>query len=134
MPLLVGTCLALGISAMATLAGFDRERSFYPVVTMVVASYYALFAVMGGSTHALAVESAAMTVFLAAAIVGFKVDLRVVAVALVGHGLFDLVHGRWIENAGVPSWWPMFCMAYDVTAGGYLAVILARRKGKAAGP
>jgi hypothetical protein len=128
MPLVVGTCLALGISAMATLVGFDRERSFYPIVTIVVASYYALFAVMGGSTHALAMELVPMMVFLSAAIAGFKVDMRIVVVALVAHGLFDFVHGRWIENAGMPPWWPMFCGAYDVTAGGYLAVLLAGRR------
>ena len=128
MPFLVGAGLALAVSAMATVVGLDRDRAFYTTVTMVVAHYYVLFAVMGGSTQALVVESMAMMVFLAAAIVGFKVDLRVVAVALVGHGVFDLVHGRWIENAGVPSWWPMFCMAFDVTAGACLAVILVRRR------
>jgi hypothetical protein len=128
MPLLVGIGLALAISVMATFVGFDRDRAFYPTVTMVVASYYALFAVMGGSTTALAIESIVFVAFLAAAIIGFKVDLRVVVVALCAHGLFDLVHARWIENPGVPSWWPAFCLAYDVTAGGYLAVLLARSR------
>jgi hypothetical protein len=27
----------------------------------------------------------------------------------------------------VPDWWPGFCMAFDVIAGGYLAVLLMRR-------
>jgi hypothetical protein len=128
MPLLVGICLALAISMMATVVGFDRDRAFYPIVTIVVASYYTLFAVMGGSTKALAIESFPLLVFLAAAIVGFKADLRVVVVALCAHGAFDFVHGRWIANPGVPSWWPMFCLAYDVTAGGYLAILLARSR------
>lgn len=35
---------------------------------------------------------------------------------------------RWIANPGVPPWWPIFCLAYDVTAGGYLAVLLARSR------
>jgi hypothetical protein len=128
MPLTVGIGLALAISMMATVVGFDRDRAFYPTVTMVIASYYALFAVMGGSTKALAIESIVFVVFLAAAIVGFKVDLRVVVVALCAHGAFDFVHGIWIANPGVPPWWPMFCLAYDVTAGAYLAVLLARSR------
>ena len=128
MPLVVGIGLALAISLMATVVGFDRERAFYPVVTIAIASYYALFAVMGGSAKALAVESFPFAVFLAAAIVGFKTDLRVVVVALCAHGVFDFVHGRWIANPGVPSWWPMFCLAYDVTAGAYLALLLARSR------
>src|SRR4051812_40184547 len=116
MPLLVGILLALALSAMATVVGLDRDRAFYPTVTMVVASYYCLFAVLGGTPHALVIESIAGLAFVAAAVVGFKRDLRVVAAALCAHGLFDLVHGRWIANPGVPSWWPMFCMGYDVVA------------------
>lgn len=128
MPLVAGLCLAVAISLTATFVGFDRDRAFYPTLTIVIASYYALFAVMAGSPTALGLESIAIVVFLAAAIVGFKADLRVVVVALCAHGVFDFVHGRWIANPGVPPWWPMFCLAYDVTAGGYLAVLLARSR------
>lgn len=39
-----------------TVVGLDRDRAFYPTVIVVIASY-ALFAVMGGSTHALLVEA-----------------------------------------------------------------------------
>jgi hypothetical protein len=128
MPLLVGVLLALAISGMATIVGFDRDRSFYPTVTMVVGSYYVLFAAMGGSPSALVMESIVGLAFVASAIVGFKTDLRVVAAALCAHGLFDLVHGRFIANEGVPSWWPMFCCGYDVVAGGYLALLLLRAR------
>lgn len=57
MPLVAGIALALAMSLTATFVGFDRDRAFYPTVTIVIASYYALFAVMGGSTEALAAES-----------------------------------------------------------------------------
>jgi len=42
----IGFFLALGISIGATAIGFDRERSFYPTVLMVIALLYALFAIM----------------------------------------------------------------------------------------
>lgn len=128
MPFLVGSLLALTISVMATLAGFDRELSFYPTVTMVVASYYCLFAVLGGSSAVLVVESVAAMAFVAVAILGFKADLRLVVAALCAHGGFDLVHDRLIANAGVPPFWPMFCLGYDVVAGGYLALLLVRAR------
>jgi len=50
----------------------------------------------------------------------------IVVVALAGHGVFDAVHGRIIENAGVPAWWPAWCLAYDVGAAGCLAWLLRR--------
>jgi len=48
----------------------DRDRAFYPTVTIVIASYYALFAVMGASTNALVLESMAGAIFLAVAVSG----------------------------------------------------------------
>ena len=64
MALAVGAILAFAVGLMARVVGLDRDRAFYPTVTMVVASCYALFAVMGASTHALVVESLVGAVFL----------------------------------------------------------------------
>jgi hypothetical protein len=122
--LLVGALLAFAVGLMARGVGLDHDRAFYPTVTLVVASYYALFAVLGASTHALILESLVGSVFLAAAIAGFRTSLWVVVVALAAHGMFDLAHGRVLSNPGVPGWWPEFCMTYDVTAAGYLAWLL----------
>jgi hypothetical protein len=124
MEYLVGLALAFGISAGATVLGVDRERSFYATVLIVVASYYVLFAVMGASGRTVAIEIAVAGGFLALAVVGFKKNLWLVAVALAGHGLFDLVHHSFIDNPGVPHWWPGFCLAYDVTAGVWLGARL----------
>lgn len=123
MEYLVGAGLALGVGVFATVVGFDRGRAFYPVALTVIASYYDLFAVMGGG-RALPVETAVMAGFVALAVVGFKSNLWLVVAALLGHGMFDLVHPQLVENPGAPGWWPMFCLAYDVAAGGYLAARL----------
>ena len=117
---------------MGTGSGLDRDRAFYPVVTIVIASLYALFAVMGASTHALVVESLVGAVFVAVAVTGFKRSLWFVVVALAAHGVFDLTHAAAISNPGVPSWWPEFCLAYDVTAAAYLAWLLKTKRVRAA--
>lgn len=127
MPYLVGALLALGVSGTATLIRLDRDRAFYPTVMAVIASYYALFAVMGGSPHALGVETAVITIFCAAALAGFKYSLWLVVAALAAHGIFDAFHGQLIANPGVPVWWPQFCLTYDIVAAGYLAWLLLRR-------
>jgi len=90
------------------------------------------FAVMGASTHALVVESLVAGGFVAAATVGFRSSLWVVVVALVAHGVFDLAHGMVISNPGVPSWWPLCCLAYDVTAAAYLAGLITSGRIRAA--
>jgi hypothetical protein len=122
--LLIGALLALSVGLFATALGLDRDRAFYPVVTIVIASLYALFAVMGESTHALVLESLVGAAFVAVAAIGFKRSLWLVVGALAAHGIFDFVHGALISNPGVPDWWPEFCLSYDVTAAAYLAWLL----------
>jgi hypothetical protein len=130
--LLVGVSLAIAVGLFATGLGLDRDRAFYPVVTIVIASYYALFAVIGASTHALVLESLVGAGFLAVAVLGFRWSLWAVVVALAAHGIFDLTHGTFIANAGVPVWWPAFCLSYDVTAAAYLAWLLRSGRIRAA--
>ena len=124
----IGSLLSLVVSVFARSVGLDRERAFYPTVLIVIASYYVLFAVMGGTTHALIIESIGMTAFLLAAVAGFKFNQWILVAALVGHGVFDFFHAGIITNAGVPAWWPSFCLAYDACAGGCLAWFLWRAK------
>jgi hypothetical protein len=58
---LVGAILALAVGGLSSVVGLDRDRAFYPTVLIVVASYYALFAVVGESTHALVIEAVVAT-------------------------------------------------------------------------
>jgi len=112
----VGAGMALAVAMFARGLGLDRDRAFYPTVLAVVASYYALFAVMGGSRGALLQELAAALVFLVLVVTGVRRSLWLVVLGLALHGVFDLVHARIIADPGVPAFWPPFCMAYDVTA------------------
>ena len=129
MPYLVGVGLAATVCVFAAVTGFDRDRVFYPTLVLVVASYYILFAVMGGSMAALGWESLIAGVFVVLAVVGFKTNMWLTAVALAGHGILDFFHYRLVHDAGVPLWWPAFCMSFDVLAGAFLAFLLLRRPG-----
>ena len=124
MALLIGIALALAVWLFALLSGFDRDRAFYPTVTIVVAHYYVLFAVMGG--QGLVPEILIMALFVGAAVAGFKTSLWLVVAALAGHGLLDFVHAHLIANPGVPVWWPFFCAGFDVMAAACLGWLLTR--------
>jgi hypothetical protein len=130
--LIIGAGLALLVGVFATGIRLDRDRGFYPVVTIVIAAYYVLFAVMGKSTQALLLDSMVCTVFTAASAIGFKRSLWIVVVALAGHGVLDLTHATFISNPGVPYWWPDFCLTYDVSAAAYLAWLIRSGRVRAA--
>jgi len=126
MPYVIGIVLSAGVAVFARVVGFDRDRAFYPTVMIVIAAYYVLFAAMSGSVQVVVIESAVMVLFAAAAVAGFKSSAWIVVVALAGHGVFDAVHGSVIENAGVPAWWPAWCLSYDVGAAACLAWLIKR--------
>lgn len=129
MEYLVGILLALATVVLAALIGFDRDRSFYSTVLIVVATYYVLFAAMGATRRTLMLEIAIACGFILFALLGFKGNFWLVAAALVGHGIFDFVRPAFIANPGVPRWWPGFCMAFDVIFGVGLALRLLQRRG-----
>lgn len=127
MDILIGIVLALVTGACGTLIAFDRERGFYPLILIVISTYYILFAAMGISPATAVRESVAAAAFIAIAVIGYKRSMWIIVVGLVAHSLFDLVHAQLINNPGVPSFWPMFCLSYDFTAAGYLCVVLLHR-------
>ena len=128
MEYLIGLFLSLAVAGLIVVVGLDREAAFYPTVLIVVASYYVLFAVMGASTRTLFIEVAVASGFLLIAIIGYKKNLWLVAIALVGHGVFDIVHRFLFEDPGVPLWWPGFCLVFDVILGALLAARLMKRR------
>jgi len=127
MEYVIGVALAVVVGLFAGALGFDKDRSFYPVVLIVIAFLYVLFAAIAGSTSAMVVETLPALLFVAAAAVGFKKTLWIVVGGLAIHGVFDFIHHGIISNPGVPEWWPAFCLAYDITAAAYLGVLIRVR-------
>ena len=59
---------------------------------------------------------------------GFRGSPWIIVGGLAAHGVQDAVHSSVVANAGVPAWWPAWCLAYDVGAAGALAWLLLRGK------
>ena len=128
MEYVIGVASAVAVGIFASAVGFDKERSFYPVVLVVIAFLYILFACMAGSTDALLAEAFPAFLFVAAAVIGFRRNLWIAVAGLALHGVFDFIHHHFISNPGVPTWWPGWCLAYDVAAAVYLGMLIVRRK------
>ena len=124
----IGVADAIAVGLFASVIGFDKERSFYPVVLIVIATLYLLFAAISESIESLVAEVIPALMFVAMAALGFRKTPWLVVVGLALHGVFDFIHHVVITNPGVPVWWPGFCLAYDVTAAVYLAALLLVRR------
>ena len=126
MEYLAGLIIGVAICAVAAVVGFDRDRSFYPTVLIVIAALYVLFAVMGAGGGVVLAEALIAGAFMLAAIVGYRRGLWLVAAALLVHGLFDYAHPWLFGNPGVPAWWPGFCLMVDVVLAAWLGAMLLR--------
>lgn len=124
MATLIGVTLAIAVMIFARIVGLDRDRAFYPVVLIVVASYYVLFATIGGNKADMSVGVLQFVLFASVAVVGFRTSLWIVAAGLAAHGIFDFFHQSFASGRGMPQWWPSFCMAFDLAAGVGLAGLL----------
>ena len=52
MEFFIGAVLAIGVGVYAGISGLDKDRAIYPTVTIVIATYYVLYAVMAQSLTA----------------------------------------------------------------------------------
>jgi hypothetical protein len=119
----VGALLASLTLLFASLTGLERARALYPLMLIAIGAEYELFAAFGGPARALWAEAPFALFFIACGIMGFRVPLAVPG-GLVAHALFDALHPHVIQNAGVPSWWPTFCLSFDLVVAAVLAVRL----------
>ena len=114
MNVILGVSLAMLVCLGASVIGLGRERSFYPTVMMVIASDYMLFAAQAWPIDGFLAEVSGLALFTALAIWGFRASNWFVVAALILHGAFDVFHGLLITNLGVPRWWPVFCLTFDL--------------------
>lgn len=122
--------VAVGVLTIVSARIIRGQRWLYSIGLLTLPSLYASFALHAGEQAVGAREMLYGIPFVVAGIAFAFVSVRQSA-AVVGafwilHGLYDLTHDRFITNAGVPGWYPVFCFSVDVVVGAYL-LWLSRR-------
>ncbi|MFT3743619.1 MAG: hypothetical protein QM785_04915 [Pyrinomonadaceae bacterium] len=130
MEYLVGIVSAVVLAVFARFSGFEKDRSFYPTVLIVIGFLYVLFGSIDGRMSVVLTEIVFALVFSSIAVFGYSKSCRLVGIGIAAHGVFDFVHALFIEDAGVPIWWPGFCGSIDIVLGIYVAVAGCRGETK----
>ncbi len=123
---LAGTALAVLTLRRLRISRWAQHRFILPLLIVLIALVYVGFAFSAHSSGIIMRELMASGVFLGLALLAYFGPLWVVASALVLHGGYDLFHDHFFENPGVPSWYPVFCAAYD----GVLAALILINRSK----
>ena len=130
----IGVALGAGTIAFARMT--RSERWMYSSALMTLPLIYAAFAMYGGEGAATKLELLWGLPYLLGGVLLTLVRHSAVLVVVGGlwlaHGIYDWGHDHLFVNAGVPSWYPVFCAAVDVTVGLYLLsrFRLSRRSGE----
>jgi len=111
----VGVVLAIVLAIAGQVTKFDRDRSFFATILIVIASYYVLFSFI--SLEAMAIEITIASVFSVIALAGALRWPLLLGAGICLHGVFDFFHVQLINNSGVPVWWPSFCAGVDIVLG-----------------
>ena len=119
--LIAGIAIAMAKDVKLPPRGFAIGMAVLPAV-------YMLFALLAGDMRAIGLEFLYGLPFFIIAFVatknGFKAS-GIVVVALWGaHGAYDVYHHLLVDNAGVPGWYPVFCLAFDAAILAYLSVMI----------
>lgn len=115
------------VPTVALLAILD-ERIAVEVTAATVAMVYGVyagFAIKSGQLKDLAFEGGFILVGLASVVLGLETGSHWLAVGLLLHGVWDLLHHpahKIAGTAGVPAWYIPFCAVYDISAA--IAIVL----------
>ena len=122
--------VAVGVLTIALARIIRGQHWVYSLGLLTLPSLYASFALYAGEQAVGAKEMIYGAPFLVVGLVFALMSVRQSAVVVgafwILHGLYDLTHDRFILNAGVPRWYPVFCFSVDVVIGAYL-LWLSRR-------
>lgn len=121
---------AVGGLTIVTARLIRGQRWLYAIGLLTLPSLYASFALHVGELAVGVKEMLYGIPFLLAGLVFALVSIRQSAIVVgafwILHGVYDLMHSRFITNAGVPGWYPVWCFSVDVVVGAYV-LWLARR-------
>jgi hypothetical protein len=122
--------VAVGVLTIGLARLIRGQRWLYALGLLTLPSLYALFALQAGE-QAVGVKEMIygipfVVVGLVFAMVGVRQSAVVVGAFWILHALYDLTHGQFFTNPGVPDWYPVFCFSVDVVVGAYL-LWLSRR-------
>jgi hypothetical protein len=122
----IGVVLAVFIALLSRLTHFERDRSYFAVILIAIATYYVLFACM--ANEAIMAEVFVASIFAFLAICGALRWPLLLGIGIFMHGIFDLVHNNFISNSGVPLWWPMFCASIDMVLGTWVIYLVKTKR------
>ncbi len=122
--LFIGIVVAVLIIVSFKQKGLEQSKKAYPILLATFPIYYWCFAIYDLNVKALLTEIYVGLFFIFVAGLAYKLkkkaSLYVLAIGLILHGVYDVVHLYWNQKPITPAWWAEFCGAVDILVGLYV--------------
>jgi len=119
--ILFGAVLGSAFVALARRRAPQAELALYAAGLIIAALLYVAFALLLHGIPHLPLEMLGLVLFTVAAGLGLRIWPLLLGLAWIAHGAWDyLLHVP--APAYVPSWYPVWCLGFDVVVGLYVAL------------
>lgn len=129
-PLTLGIIIAFIAIAMAK--DLQLPPRTFALSLLALPAVYMVFALSVGDMHAFGLELAYGLPYFVSGYVcftrGFKGSGILVVALWMGHAVYDIYHHVLVTNAGMPGWYPAFCLGFDLIMVVYLSRLVMRQK------
>lgn len=126
--ILVGVIAVLGIIILSK--RLRSEHWAYALSLIILPLPYLVFALWASQSNVITLEFFYGLPFFAVGLLcllfGFRGSAWLVAIMWLIHAPYDVYHSSLFVNDGVPGWYPLVCLGFDIAMGLYL-ILLANR-------
>jgi hypothetical protein len=128
--LVVGTLLAFAF-LIWTRGQPDGGRRYYAIGLLITALIYVIFPLIGrASARSLALEALGLLIYGAAAWIGYRKSVELLALGWAMHVVWDVALHLQGAGAGyTPDWYPWGCVSFDLIVAGAVLTIGAGSRG-----
>lgn len=108
------------ITALALILIASFLQRYFPMkllaatILVAIAFIYVGFALKEDSTSDIVIEVIAALIFYFIAVIGYVKNSTLLAVGLLLHGIWDIVHHFISGLTANPDYWPVYCLTIDV--------------------
>ena len=105
-----------------------RETIGWGYGLVIAALVYLLFSIANRDWHWVFIEMAGVILYFLFFWIATKSNLYFIAIGWILHVLWDVILHIYLDPGYAPSWYPVFCIGFDIVIAGYLIRLIKNYK------
>jgi len=113
------------------LSGHFSAKLIAATILCSIAFIYVGFSLKANTISSIALEITVTLAFYLIAIVGYARNTVLIAVGILLHGVWDILHhSALLVTTDIPGYWPLYCLATDIILSVYFFLVFIKSNDK----